>query len=57
MTEPKFGNCKAEATLRQEGERCGDGGDRYGWRLNLVGKSLRENRTQWLIGKMQGLEV
>lgn len=57
MTEPKFGNCKAEATLRQEGERCGDGRDRYGWRLNLVGKSLKESRTQWLMGTMQGLEV
>lgn len=28
MTEPKFGNCKVEATLRQEAEGCGDGGDK-----------------------------
>lgn len=28
MTGPKFGNCKVEATLRQEAEGCGDGGDK-----------------------------
>ena len=28
MTEHKYGNYKVEATLRQETEGCGDGGDK-----------------------------
>lgn len=38
MTEPKFGNRKVEATLRQEGGRCGDGGDKVLLEIELSGQ-------------------